>query len=307
MTVCIAAECTHNGEPRIVLCSDWKGETALGGSETTDKLRVLPKGWVALIADTLSRAEELVAQYESHFERLAAFTDDRHLYEEMKKPAQALKAMLANDYVQQTMGMSYTDFLTRAEHLPKEFVTQRLMEVSEIKLHASLILAGFVGGKNREIEREKTEPYLIVVEDTESHEDVVRVEESFAVIGSGAYVAIPVFHQREHQPEKSLMETIYTVYEAKTLSEVVPGVGKTTSIDVMEPDGSIWCLSDAGHDRCQELFGQLGPKLGVSLLSEDKRERKRAETYFELKAEFLEPFDEEEKEEGKPQAAGAGE
>ena len=71
----------------------------------------------------------------------------------------------------------------------------------------------------------------------------------------------------------------------------------------MEPDGSIWSLSDAGHDRCQELFTQLGPKLGVSLLSEDKRERKRAESFFEMKQEFLEPFDEEEK----PKAAGAGE
>jgi hypothetical protein len=51
----------------------------------------------------------------------------------------------------------------------------------------------------------------------------------------------------------------------------------------------------------------VGTQVRVSLLSEDKRERKRAETYFELKAEFLEPFDEEEKEEEKPQAAGAGE
>src|SRR5271166_695836 len=90
MTICIAAVCQQdkdNDEPRIVLCHDWKSETEIGGSETSDKQRELPKGWVALMADTMHRCEELVAQYERHLRGLSDVLDDRQLFEEMKIPA----------------------------------------------------------------------------------------------------------------------------------------------------------------------------------------------------------------------------
>ncbi|MGB0014158.1 MAG: hypothetical protein WBQ03_21345 [Candidatus Sulfotelmatobacter sp.] len=61
----------------------------------------------------------------------------------------------------------------------------------------------------------------------------MSIVENFAAIGTGSYVAIPAMHQREHDENKSLMETIYTVDEAKRLAQVVPGVGGTTSISVI--------------------------------------------------------------------------
>jgi hypothetical protein len=276
VTICIAAMCQHNDEARIVLCSDWKAEEGLGGSETTDKWRSLPKKWEALLAGDLSRAEELVARYESHIAQMPNFANDHELIEEMKKPAHAQKAALLDDYARQMFGIPYTDFLSSTT-LPHDFVTRHLDEIARIKLGAQVILAGFAVF----VPVMDVNSYLFVV--GEENGDVFRIADNFAAIGSGAYVAIPVMHQREHESDKPLMQTIYTVFEAKRLSEIVPGVGQAISMQIMEPNGNVKLLSDAGYKRCNELFSRLGPKLNVR--------EKTAKSYFEMKDEFLEESD----------------
>lgn len=60
------------------------------------------------------------------------------------------------------------------------------------------------------------------------------------------------------------METIYSLYEAKRLAQVVPGVGEATSIDVMYPDGKLMSWTEALDDRCRWLFDRIGPKLEIN-------------------------------------------
>ena len=284
MTVCIAALCQHKGKPRIVLCTDWRGETYLGASETSDKLRLLPNGWVALLAGDLNRAEELVALYESHLAKKDRFADDNELFTFMKRPAEIFKESLADSYIRQSLGISYREFLDRSDKIPPEIVNAKLNEIDRIKLSTSLILCGFI----RIAQDDRIDPYLFVVEDEDSHSNVVRVEDNFAAIGSGAYVAIPALHQREHDSEKTLMETIYAVMEAKELSRVVPGIGAATSISVMDADADkpmLWSITEAGYKRCTALFGRLGPKLNIS--------EKTSEKLFAFNEAYLEPFDDE--------------
>ncbi len=269
MTVCIGAICQQdkgNDERRIVVCSDWKSETQWGGSETEDKFRYLSKGWVALMADQLNRAEELVARYEVHLRGLSSVNDDLELFEEMKKPAHRQKEALANDYLRQTLGVPLLELVSPDKNFPESIVNKRLEEVANIQLHASLILAGFFETRQGDDENKEKLPYLFVVEDSQNHEDVVRPEDNFAAIGSGAYVAIPTLHQREQDDSKSLMETIYNIYEAKGLSQIAPGGGAATSMDVLYPDGTTWEWSDDLADRCRWLFDRLGPKLGNYIL-----------------------------------------
>lgn len=297
MTVCIAALCQQSEESRdskdqrIVLCYDWKSESDLAGSETADKLRLLPRGWVALMADTLSRCEELVAHYETHIRDMKELVDDRHLFEEMKKPAHRQKEALANDYIRQTLGVSYADLVSPDKNFPEEIVSKRLEEVARIKLRAALIAAGFVATQQGDNPEKETNPYIFVVDDQSDHEDVIRVEENWAAIGTGSYVAIPALHQREQDNGTGLMATIYNLYEAKRLAEVVPGVGDATSLAVMYPDGRVMEWTTELFDRCKWLFERLGPKLRIT--------GKKAKEYFEFKEkEFLEPYDTEIKPEG---------
>jgi ATP-dependent protease HslVU (ClpYQ) peptidase subunit len=284
VTICIAAVCQHNNKPRIVLCTDWRGETYLGASETSDKRRLLPNGWVALLAGDLNRAEELVALYESHLATKDSFADDNELFSFMKRPTETYKESLADSYIRQSLGISYREFLDRADKLPAEIVSAKLNEIDRIKLNAALILCGFI----RTSSEGSANPYLFVVEDEDNHSNVVRVEDNFAAIGSGAYVAIPSLHQREHDSEKSLMETLYAVFEAKELSRVVPGIGAATSIDVMDADAAkpmLWSITEAGYEHCSALFRKLGPKLDLS--------ERMSERLFAFDAAYLEPFDDE--------------
>jgi hypothetical protein len=51
MSVCIAAICQENGEPRIVLCSDTRlSATGFGSSDGTRKIFALGYGWLILLA-----------------------------------------------------------------------------------------------------------------------------------------------------------------------------------------------------------------------------------------------------------------
>jgi hypothetical protein len=40
MTLCIAAACQFEGDPRIVVCSDWRADAEYTGSETFEKQNV---------------------------------------------------------------------------------------------------------------------------------------------------------------------------------------------------------------------------------------------------------------------------
>ena len=199
------------------------------------------------------------------------------------------KEILANEYLWQTLGVSYADLVSPDKKFPEEVVTKRLEEVAKIRLQAALIVAGFISTQQADSLERETNPYLFVVDDQSDHENVVRVEENFAAIGTGSYVAIPSLHQRQHDEEKSLMETIYNLYEAKRLAEVVPGVGDATSVQVMYPDGTIMTWSTTLFERCKWLFDRIGPKLFIS--------PKKSDEYFELKEGYLEPFDDDEKSE----------
>jgi hypothetical protein len=155
-------------------------------------------------------------------------------------------------------------------------------------LGATIILAGFAATEQSE-EKRKQRPYLFVVDGESSPEDRVSVTENFAAIGVGSYVAIPAMHQREHDESKSLMETIYAVDEAKRLSQVVPGVGEITAINVMYPDGTLRRWSNALFSRLDYLWDRLGPTFEIK--------KKDAQEYFAFKDEYLIPIGAEEEEE----------
>jgi hypothetical protein len=280
MTLCMAASCQLGEEPRIVLCTDWQQQVeGVGGAENRNKLDWVKDGWPVVVSDTLCHAEELVGTYRKHLEGIELV--EANVLDEMKIPAQTYKAALADDYIKQTLGIDYNYFLQYGkERLPEELFRDKLDEVSRIELGASLIIAGFAKCEKIGPYNSGLQPFLCVVEDTEDHKDVVRLENDFATIGSGTYVASAALFHREQHWERPLLYTIYSVFEAHRFSNKVPGVGYAMSIDVLEP-GGIRSLSDAGYDYCESLFARFGPR---PILKKHKDK-------FEMKDEFLDTFE----------------
>jgi hypothetical protein len=132
MTLCTAAACEHGLEPRIVLCSDWQQQLeGVGGGETRNKQDWIKNGWPVLVADTLCHAEEMIGVYVDHLKKVELTEDN--LLAEMKTPAQLYKGILADDYMQQLIGVNYNYFLQYGKRrFPEDFFREKMDEVSRI-------------------------------------------------------------------------------------------------------------------------------------------------------------------------------
>jgi 20S proteasome alpha/beta subunit len=283
VTLCIAAACFDGDAPKIVLCTDWKDEMeGIGSAETIDKLSFIRDGWVALVAGDAPDSEALVTLYRNQLGDVDLTR--ANFFDELKRPMHERKRILADDYTRQLLGINYEEVLQRgSETFGVEFVQQHLAEIKQLRLGASLILCGFLDGYDYVAKKIEKRPVIVVVEDSPKPQDNFTIQSDFAAIGSGSYAALAALYNREQEADFSLLETIYYLYEAKVLSEKVPGVGESVSIDVLHADGSVTSLSDDGYDKCDELFRRFGPRLVT-----DKTRLK-----FKMEPEFLEPFHKE--------------
>jgi ATP-dependent protease HslVU (ClpYQ) peptidase subunit len=281
VTVCIAAACYESeDEPRIVLCRDWRSEVPMvGSSDKQLKIRNLSKGWVALMAGDTSRANELCIKFEDHL-KARPFTES-NLVDDARLVFQEYKKTLADSYLKSTYGFSFQHLIDRGrESFGEQFTESCLEQISRLTVGAELIIAGFLETFDYVDEKLAHDPKLCAL--SEQHEgDLARLEDEYAAIGSGGNAARTMLSVRQQDSATSLMETIYAVYEAKDISETVPGVGDTVSIDVLYPDGKMLQLSESGYDRCDELLARFGIR---------DMETRNKEKWFELKAEYLEPI-----------------
>jgi hypothetical protein len=285
MTLCIAAACeTKNGQPRIVLCTDWKSEetvsgASLGSSENTDKLYWLKKGWAALIAGSETHGQELVRAYVKYMQKSKP-SKWGDVQEELKGPAQAQRETLIDAYLKKTTGVSLEWFLDKGkDKLPPETVRDCISDIKRVTLNASMIIAGFVTVQFNpgSLERRRY-PLIFLVQSDGS----TRTCRDFAAIGEGKIIAIPALKQRDQNASAGLLQTIYQVFEAKRLSEIIPSVGEAQSIDVLAPGGRVWSLSDKGYEQLEKLYKRFGPRA---------IKEKDAEEAFRWDRAFVEPFD----------------
>ena len=132
---------------------------------------------------------------------------------------------------------------------------EQLAVVESITLEAQLVIAGF---------SERNDACLFVVnEEFGKNKATLRRDSNFVAIGSGAPAANVTLYRREHiGRSKSLMETLYVVYEAMQLSgEISPGVGKSRfPMDILSPHRAPQSLADAGYDYLANRYKQFGPK-----------------------------------------------
>jgi hypothetical protein len=259
VTLCIAAACHDDGIPAIAMCTDWKATTPLGTSQTFDKLRWIKKPkWVALMAGSGPRGLELVRLYKLHLQ-------DKNITEEnvlevLKEPVHKQLLDRKDEYVRSTLGISYDELRKSGRNqLPESVLIEEYINLRRIDLGASLILAGFVDQTQR---RGNPYPKPLICRVDKSGE--ITVQDHFAAIGDGKFVAVPSLLRREYDSERAMMTAVYELYEAKTLSEIISTVGENTSVDVLKPDGSILSVSPRGYVYLDSLLRKFGPKKKVT-------------------------------------------
>lgn len=252
MTLCMAAIADDDGEPRIVLCTDWKSESPLGVTETTDKMKWLQRpGWVVMKAGIDSHAGRMIRRFKAFFrdkeitELNASDLIEQAVYDHAEH--------LRERYSRMTMGMSYAALREWATASPGlQQVQETLQEIKKVRAECSLIIAGFTKTKV---------PIICKIQQTSAppwHE--TTFSDTFVAIGEGAKIATPSLYRRDYDADVPLENAIYQLFEAKVLAETMGSVGDATSLDVFYPNRKPKSLSDRGHEYLNELLLKYGPK-----------------------------------------------
>lgn len=298
MTLCIAANALGGGlsfgdMDRVVVAFDWRIETDSAGAETGFKLQSLGRQWAALISGDVQDAVELCRQYSAFLIQHEDITST-HLLEYLNTPIRCFRYAMAESLIQSKLAMTYDEFLNHGrEQVPMDLRRQIASEIAWQQCPVQLILIGVVDGR------------LVVAK---SHNFEIRRCEDFAVIGSGSAIAEANLYQRKHSCLCSLGDTIYSVYESKRLGEIAPGVGRETSLFVLNRDdrGSIlrqpWSRGD--KKVLEKQFKRYGPRLlknldlppdimaHEQLMEREQQQRARtlaARTHHSTTADLLHP------------------
>jgi hypothetical protein len=284
MSLCIAATCSDGDDPKIVMCTDWRAEfPAIGSHENADKLSFIKDGWPVLLAGEGPSEVALVSVYQQDLK--SANLKQDNIYDQLKAPMHKRKATLADDFTQQMLGITYRDFLAKGKAtFPDEFFRQHVEQVEKIRLGASLIICGFIDTYDYLEKKNERSSVIAVVDDEAPTDKIFSMQTDFAAIGSGYASALGVLCRRGQSSDDSLLRTIYVLYEAKMLSDLVPGVSESAlSIDILSADGTMQSLSDEGYDVCEKLFSRFGPRA-----IEDDNEKHQIK--FKMESKYLEPF-----------------
>jgi hypothetical protein len=288
MTLCIAAICTHEKGPAIVLCSDWRSETGdVAGGDVQDKLSwIVPQRWAALKAGPITEADRLASVVISAFQEIAVPMNETGIISIFDVAMQRYRWMLIDHYMQARLGITYSSLVggitissgstTSKVSLPEGFVNEKLHEAENVPFPACfLIVTGFV----------ENTPILCVLNEENASYSRVRFESNLAAIGSGAPAALISLYRREHTaPDVQLMKAVYHVFEAKLAGEISPGVGGATSITVLFPDGRCWDLSTNGHKRVNDLYNYFGP-----IVIRGRRPKLKP-PFFAFRDDYFEPY-----------------
>jgi hypothetical protein len=249
VTVCIGAICSERDESRIVMCSDTRiGIPYFASSDAAGfKLAVIKPGILALFAGNVSRALELILRYQQLLD--PAKLSAQSILDEIRYPAERQKAMLVDEYLRLHWSVTRDEYFQGIlNNLPESDRARISAQIEQISLEASLIIATFIDRK----------PYLFKVQES----GAVLWGDAFEVIGSGETIAYPALCQRQFSKSFDLPKALYSVYEAKKLSEVEPTVGPDTHIFILTPDNgnSPGIVPTSRLKDLDKLFRRFGPR-----------------------------------------------
>ena len=290
MTLCIAAICTHQKQPAIVLCSDWRSESGdVAGGDVEDKLSwIVNNKLAALKAGTISDADKMATVVRSVFQELQVPITENTILPLLDRAMNRYRCAVIDDYLGATVGIDYVSLIggmrtpgnEEPVMFPDEFLNKLLNDLEKVPVPlCQLIVAGFT---------ENAIPFIYVLNEPSdgSSYSRTRFEKNFAAIGSGSPAALISLYRREHTaPDVSLMKAIYNVYEAKLIGEVSPGVGDATAISILLPDGQVWDLTTEGHNYIGERYDYFGP------LSFGRKRPVVKAPFFQFKSRFFEPYE----------------
>lgn len=252
MSICIAAK-DHSTGTEVVLCCDWKVSSDAVSSETGSKFRWLNKRWIGLMAGNTDVSKEVMDIYERSLPDAA----DENPLEALRDPLREWRKRLATAYIHDRHALTFEDFYQYGgSWLGQDVWHETQNEIGrrfdQQKTALELILVGCVGSG-------PTANTLIF--QVTNGEVTERPE--LALIGTGYAVAEAALYWRmSHDKPRDIHQAVYSVYEAKKLSELSPFVGQQMTMMVVRParSGERFEMDLVNTEPLAKQFKQFGPK-----------------------------------------------
>jgi 20S proteasome alpha/beta subunit len=256
MTLCIAALASEIDSEKAVktsvyFCSDYRIETFAAGSETEYKFHKVSDSWAGMLAGNVARASELLDLYSSHLAGKAP-TGEQAVHE-LRIPVQLFKKRLASEYIASMTGLLFEDFLVSGQTTLPPALYERLWgDIARIEIGCQLILV-------------PTDAHRLYSVDSDGS---VSVHKVFCAIGSGASNAEAWLHYREQGRYLGLSLTGVHLLEAKRFAENAPGVGRKTSLSILDSEKNLHQFAEshvqAAEREIWKRYGPRRPKKGVA-------------------------------------------
>lgn len=246
MSICIAAK-PELYSNEAVICCDCKVSTESVSSESGFKIRPLNSRWIALQAGVDPISDEVIDIYRE----TPIGPDDPCAIESLRIIFRKWRKRLAEACIQDRHALSLDEFYRSGKTwLDQDVWAETQREVGrryEIqKADVQLILIGTVSGV--------LSIYSI------SHGEVNECSQ-VAVTGTGYAVAEAALYWRmDHDSPRSLNQTLYSVYEAKKLSEMSPYVGEKSIIGIIRSANGILDIEPVPQSLLEKQFKRFGPK-----------------------------------------------
>jgi hypothetical protein len=259
MTVCIAAACWERGKYGIVLCHDWQGTVeSVGSSDGVDKQRFIGHGWIAMVAGEMPRGDELVGMLE---DVLPEFPSSDEAIRLVREKVFDFRKRMLDEYLLGTCGIGFDRFISEGNRIYPQSVFDDIHRgIMDVRLGVDMIVTGFA----RTVDEEDGKPYFdpCIIQVCEGAQGSIRVslQDAFTCIGEGASSAQATLLYREHDRFDNIKETTFKVFEAKTMAEIIPTVGPTTSMYLQLPKQPLAYLTQDGYGTCNDLFKEFGPR-----------------------------------------------
>ena len=245
MTVCIAAICDlGEAQPTIVTCSDWRGSSIAGGSDTFLKQHNIGPKWVALGSGDSKEISATMRTLKEYFLPNEARRAE-NIDHTIKSALAARRKQKCDIFIQGRYSISYDEFLKNGKQvLDSGLFRDALAEISLIRVDVDLILAGFIDGQPE-------------VYKSDGNTDAWPVPH-YAVVGEGEYLATASLVERRLMCTAPLHVAAYVVYEAKRAAERVNSVGPLTSLFVLRTPPDARGALDPHLEAILQLYDKYG-------------------------------------------------
>jgi 20S proteasome alpha/beta subunit len=221
MTCCIAAIC--DGGRSAVLVADRMLSGVAGLQVAMYKRKIVQLSRRAVVAFTGGTGEA-----ESARDKVSADTDAlsagsvMQIAEKLRDICAAMRRdQVERMVVRRQFDMGYSEYGKIALSTPtNDIVRDMYTKINGYKLSLELLLAG--------IDESGARLYSV------TDELIVGIQDlAFRAIGSGCLQASASIARRGHNPDSSIAQTVYTLYEAKRAAEMVEGVGLATDVAIL--------------------------------------------------------------------------